>query len=52
MEKWNSEDLITNNASLITADMENMYGNMPLEKSKQGIKEYFESLPPNPEDKG
>ena len=50
MEKWNSEDLITNNASLITADMENMYGNMPLEISKQGIKEYFESLPPNPED--
>ena len=26
------------------------YGNMPLEVSKQGITEYFESLPPNPDD--
>ena len=50
IEKWNTEGFITDNVSLITADMENMYGNMPLELSKQGIKEYFESLPPNPED--
>ena len=31
IEKWNTEGLITENMSLITADMQNMYGNMPLE---------------------
>ena len=50
IEKWNEEGLIIGNIGLITADMENMYGNMPLELSKQGISEFFESLPQNNED--
>ena len=49
VHKWNEEG-IDENVCLITADMENMYGNMPLELSKQGISEYFESLPQNDEE--
>lgn len=45
IEKWNKEGLINENINLVTADMENMYGNMPLELSKQGIIEYFETRP-------
>ena len=35
--------MITDDVSIITADIDNMYMNMPLELSEQGIKEYCES---------
>ena len=44
IEKLNEEGLIDEKLCIVTADMENMYGNMPLELSKQGVSEYFDAL--------
>lgn len=41
IEKNNNEGFINEEISIVTADMENMCGNMPLELSNQGIIEYW-----------
>ena len=50
IEKKNDEGMVSDKISIVTADMENMYGNMPLELSKQGISEYWDSLGENNDD--
>ena len=43
LEEANRTEMITDDVSIITADIDNMYGNMPLELSNQGIVEYCNS---------
>jgi hypothetical protein len=44
IENVNEEGLVDENVNIVTADMESMYAKMPLELSKQGISEYFDTV--------
>ena len=39
----NEEGPISDEINLVTADFDNMYGNMPLSLSKEGVKQFWEA---------
>ena len=41
IKKSNEEGRVTENTNLVTADFENMYGKMPLELSKAGVRDAY-----------
>ena len=44
IKKANEEGKVTDETNLVTADFENMYGKMPLELSKAGVKDAYNQL--------
>ena len=44
LEEANESEIVNEGVKIVTADIDNMYGNMPLELSEWGVKTYFDNL--------
>ena len=44
LEEANESGIVNEGVKIVTADIDNMYGNMPLELSEWGVKTYFDNL--------
>lgn len=44
LEEANESGIVNEGLKIVTADIDNMYGNMPLELSEWGVKTYFDNL--------